>query len=99
PSVDDVEGERCLHPDGRMQPGWRRPRAVADTGDVFSRRAGWCEGELASIACDRVPRAAHAVDLDLQAFDRGVDITRSGACTDFLAQHVPGLDRLAQLEL
>src|SRR5580700_1455766 len=38
-------------------------------------------------------------DFDLQPLDRGIDEAHRGAGIALLAQHVPGLDRLAQLEL
>ncbi len=38
-------------------------------------------------------------DLDLQALDRGIDIAHRAAAARLLAQHVPGLQRVAQLEL
>src|SRR5580692_9286176 len=39
-----------------------------------------------------------ARDLDLQPLDRGIDEAHRGAGIALLAQHVPGLDRLAQFE-
>src|SRR3546814_9716079 len=37
--------------------------------------------------------------LDLQAFHRAVDIAHGTAAGGFLAQHVPRLERMAQLDL
>src|SRR5579864_1896696 len=39
-----------------------------------------------------------ALDLDLQPLDRRIDEAYRGAGIALLAQHVPGLDRLAQFE-
>ena len=39
------------------------------------------------------------VDLDLQPLDRGIDEARGAAGAALLAEHVPGLQRVAQLEL
>ena len=41
----------------------------------------------------------HAADLDLQAFDGGIDVAGRGRRDGLFAQHVPGLDGLAKLEL
>ena len=38
------------------------------------------------------------LDLDLQALDRRIDVARGPGGADLLAQHVPRLDRLAQLD-
>jgi len=45
----------------------------------------------------RVP--FQALDLDLQALDGAVDIAHRAAAARLLAQHVPGFERVAQLEL
>src|ERR1700748_364065 len=39
-----------------------------------------------------------AFSFDLQPFDRGIDIAHGAACAALLAQHVPGLQRLPQLQ-
>ncbi len=38
------------------------------------------------------------LDLDLQPLDRGIDEAHGAARRAFLAEHVPGLERVAQLE-
>ena len=41
---------------------------------------------------------AQTLDFDLQPLDRGIDEPRGAAGYAFFAEHVPGLDRLAQFE-
>src|SRR5437762_11071499 len=45
-----------------------------------------------------MPPLGHAEHLDLQAFDRGVDVARGAGARNLLAEDMPGLDRLAQLD-
>src|SRR6266496_357167 len=70
PRVDEIEYERRLDADRRMQCGRWAPRAKAHTGDVLARNAGRCERQRATIACDAVALARHSGDLYLQPLDR-----------------------------
>ncbi len=45
-----------------------------------------------------MPRVVQAADLDLQALDGAVDIAHRAAAARLLAQYVPGLESMAQLE-
>ena len=40
-----------------------------------------------------------AVGLDLQPLDRGIDVAHRAAAAALFAQHMPGLERLAQFQL
>ena len=56
PGVDQIEDERRVDRDRRVQAVRRLPRAVADAGDEFALRAGRMQRDAAAIAGDDVPR-------------------------------------------
>src|SRR6266581_727354 len=99
PAIIDVEGERRLHRDGRMQRGRQLPGLEADAGSIFLRASGRGERNPAAIAGDDVARSVEPLRLDLQSLDRGSHKTRGGTGRALLAQHVPWLQRLPELEL
>src|SRR5205823_8840157 len=92
PRVDDVEGERRLDADRRMQCRRRTPGAEAHARDVFARDARRRKRQSTSIARDGVPARRCARDLDLHAFDRRIDEARRAAEADLLAKNMPWLD-------
>ena len=53
----------------------------------------------AAVAGDDVARIGQAADFDLQALDRRIDVAGRAAAARLFAQHVPGLDGLAQFEI
>ena len=71
---------------------------IAHARDEFARHAGRGQRQHAAVAGDRVAAADHAGHLDLHALDGRIDVARGAGAADLLAQHVPGLDGLAQLE-
>src|SRR5712671_5526840 len=99
PAIIDVEGERRLHRDGRMQRGRQLPSLEADAGGIFLRASGRGKRNPAAIAGDDVARSVEPLRLDLKSLDRGIHKTRGGTGRALFAQHVPGLQRLPQLEL
>ena len=84
--------------DRRMQRRRRAPRAKAYARHVLARDARGGERQRTSIARDPMARAGHPRDLDLQTFDRRVDVPRGAGTTDLFAQHMPRLDRLPHLD-
>src|SRR5258706_5343719 len=85
--------------DGRLQGGGRRQGEIAHAGDEFARPSGRSHRHHAAIARDRVALVVEARRLDLEALDGGIDVARGPGPRDLLAQDVPGLNRLAQLDL
>jgi hypothetical protein len=51
-----------------------------------------------AVAGEDVALVVHVAHFHLHALDRGIDIARRAAGADFFAQHVPGLDGLAQFD-
>src|SRR5262249_40625984 len=99
PGVINVEGERRMHPDGRLQSRRQVPRLEADARGIFTGAAGRRHRHTAAVAGDDMARRIEVLNADLQPLDRGVDEARGAADETLLAQHVPGLERLAQLEI
>ena len=101
--VDDVEAQRGVHLDAGVQRRPRLPGAVAHAGVVGAGHAGSVGGGRQrhghALAGDQVALGVEAADGDLEPLDRAVDVARGAGAGGLLAQHVPRLDGLAQLEL
>ena len=54
PAVDDVEGQRRMHADGRVQRRRRLPGAVAHAADVFADAAGGLQRQRLAVGGDDV---------------------------------------------
>src|SRR5580704_17308415 len=98
PAVEDVEGQRRVRRDGRMKRRSKRPGLEADAGDELAGPSGGREWHAPSVAGDDVAGVVQSLDLDLQPLDRGIDEARGAAGRGVLAEHVPGLERVAQLK-
>src|SRR5262245_48167854 len=70
PAVIDVEGERGVHVDGRMQRRRQLPGLEADAGDILAGAAGRGERQASSVAGHGMAPGRESVDLDLQPLDR-----------------------------
>ncbi len=99
PRVDEVEHERRVDADRRMEAAWRLPRAIADARHELARRAGRLQRNRAAVAGEEMARFGHAGDLDLQPFDRRIDVADRAARAGLFPEHVPRLERLAQLDV
>ena len=82
-----------------MQRRGRLPGLVAHAGDEFTHRAGGTQRDPSPVAGERVAIGREAGDLHLQALHRGIDVAHRAARRALLAHDVPGLERLAQLDL
>src|SRR6266571_4916988 len=99
PGVVEVEGERCVDANRRVQAlGWL-PGAVTHSGNGFAIGAGGVQRDAAAIHAERETVADQAADLDLEAFERAIDVTDGRAATGFFAEHVPGLEGGAEFNL
>src|SRR6202030_3495868 len=99
PEVDDVENERRVDRNSRVQATGRLPSSVPHAGDELAGRACRVQRNPAAVARDEVPRVDQSADLHLEPFDRRVDVSYRSARAGLLAEHVPGLERLTQLEV
>ena len=99
PGVDQVEHQGHVDADQRVQRGGRLPGPVAHPAHVFAVPAGGAQGHPAAVAGHHVAALGEPGGLDLQALDRGVHVAGGAETGGFLAQHMPGLDRPAQLQL
>src|SRR5262249_15871426 len=98
PAIENVEGQRRLRRHRRMQCRRQRPRLEADPRNVLAGASGRGQWQAATVAGDDMARRVEALQLDLQALDRGIDEAGGAACGDLLTQDIPGFERLAQLQ-
>src|SRR5581483_1061105 len=99
PGVVEIEPERRVHADRRMQARSRLPRAETHTGDELAFGAGAREREAAAVARDEITLAVQMPRGELHPLERRVDEARSAAGAGLFAEHRPRLERMAQLEL
>src|SRR5499425_2070620 len=98
PAIENVEGERGVDIDGRVQRRRQLPHLEAHAGDVFAGAAGCRQRNEPSVAGDGVAAGIETIDLHLQSLDRGIDEARGDAGGRILAQHVPRLERVSQFK-
>src|SRR3974390_412703 len=70
PAVIEVERQRSLRGDGRLQRGSEAPSLEADAGDKFTAAPGGNERHETTIADDGVSRGIKTFDFHLQSIDR-----------------------------
>jgi hypothetical protein len=63
--VDDIENQRRMHRDRRMEAPGRLPCAVPYTANEIAIRPCWLQGQPVSIACYGQLLAYEAFDVDL----------------------------------
>ena len=76
----------------------RPPCPVADARYRFTPVASACKRQGAAVARHDIAIAGLALDLHLDALERGIDISSRTASRIFLAENMPGLQSLTQLE-
>ena len=99
PGVDQVEDQRRVHADRRVQAAAAARRGSARRPRTRRRCRSARSGTRRPLQVSAYALAARPRDAHLHALDRGVDVAHRAAGRAFLAQHVPGLERLAQLDL
>ena len=98
-TIDEIDHERRMHGDRRMDAERRRPRLVAKTRDDFARHAGRLQRQAAAVACGEKALRIEAATRDLEPLDRRVDRPRLALRGGLLAEDQPGLERHPQLDL
>src|SRR5438874_11783979 len=96
PCVDDIEGQGNVWRNGRMERRGRLPGAIAYPCHKLTAYAGGGQRQSATVANGRIAAAGLAVDADLNALERGIDVTRGTADDVFFAEDVPRFERLTQ---
>ena len=99
PRVHDIEHEGGMNGDVGVEAGGWLPRAVPNAGYKLPACPGGMERDAAAVAEHDKARLDQAGNSDLQALDRGIHVANSRAARTFLAEHVPGLQSMAQLEM
>ncbi len=98
PGVDEVEDERSLHGDRRMQAAGRLPGAKADACNELALSSSGVQGNAATVACEDVTWIGQTTELDLYSFHGGVDVAGNASAARFLSEDVPRFDRLPNFE-
>ena len=70
PGVDEIENERRVDADGRMQTFGRLPRAETDAGDELACRSCRMQRDGLAIASYDIARIDQTARLDLEAIKR-----------------------------
>src|SRR5580765_1995595 len=99
PNVVEIEPQRRVRADRRLQTIWRLPRAIAHARDAFAVRAGGMQRHAMAVARDGEAVADESARLDLQAFERAVHVTYRAADRAFFAEDVPRFERGAEFDL
>src|SRR5260370_18833970 len=99
PGVQDVEHQRRVDANGRMQASRRLPGAKPDAGDVFAVGASRVQRDNDAADTDGVARACQPPHLDLDPLQGRVHETDRAAWAPLFAQYVPWLQRLAQFKV
>ena len=96
PCVDEIEYQRRVDTYCRVQAHRRLPGTITYTGDTFTLDARHRKRNPLTAADYDVAVRYQARCLDLQAFQRGIDVTRGAAGDVLLAHDMPGFKGLAQ---
>src|SRR5882724_646018 len=99
PGVHNIEHERRVETDGRMEATRWLPSPVTHTRYVFTvgTRRVQLKGDPSH--GDDVAAVNQTAKLHLDALDRRINITRSAARGRLFSQNVPGFERLAQFQI
>ena len=99
PGVHNIQDQRRVDTDGRVQATRGLPGAITDTGHIFTVGAGRMKREGYTGDADDVPGVGQAASLHLQTFQAGVHAARGASGTLLFAEDVPGFQGLADLEM
>ena len=97
--INDIEDERRLRRDARMQRRRRIPGLEADASDPFPHYSGRVKRDTATVAKDYVASLGHAENANLKTLKRGIHVARRALAGRFLTEDVPWLEGGAQFEI
>src|SRR5882672_3085257 len=83
----------------RLQRQRKLPGLEANTRHIFAGAACGGRRQAPAVARDHVPGGVKPCKLHLEPLDRRIDEARGGAGHGIFTKHVPGFERLPQLEL
>src|SRR5882672_5847041 len=89
PRVIEIERQRRVHADGRVQAIGGLPGAIPDAGHAFAVHAGRMQRNAMAVDSYCEPIADQAARLDLKPFERAVDVTDRRASSRLFAKHMP----------
>jgi hypothetical protein len=98
PGVEQVEGQRRMHADVRVQRRGRLPGAVTHRADELADRPGRPQRHRMAVAGNPVAPRREARRVHLQALERRIDEAHRAAGAAFLAHHGQGSSAMAQLD-
>src|SRR5690606_17827808 len=98
PRIVNVDVERTVHANGRMEARRGLPRSVSNPADELAVRSGGTKRYFPTVAQHLVALFDEAVDAHLQTLDRGVDEAGLPRRYRLLAEHRPRLERPAHLQ-
>jgi hypothetical protein len=99
PLVEEVNDQRGMDANGRMEAGWWLPGPIAHPGNKGSRFRGDLQRNPPAIAEQKVPLTDHPGHLNLQSLYRGVNVAYRSPAPWLFPQDMPGFQSLAQLNI
>ena len=99
PVIHQIEYQRAVRRNRRVQAGRRLPGTVAHASDEFADAPGGLQRDAPAIHRQHVALIHQPAHLDLQPLDRRVDIAHRAARRTLFAHDVPGFERAAQFDV
>lgn len=97
--VADINGERHVQADGRVQTAGWSPRPIADAGNEFSGSFRGDQGNAHTIDGECEVWGVESCDVHLQAFDGRIHIACGASAARFFAEHIPWFKCLAEIDV
>ena len=97
--VDELEAQRPVDGDGRVQRARRLPGPVAHPADLDVGVVGRQQRDRVAVGGDDVAVPVGSDEPNLDALHRRVDVAGGAACGGLLAEHVPRFDGAPQFDL
>lgn len=98
PQIHNIENQRGVYRNGRMQTIGRLPGPVADACHKDAFNTSGLQGQSSAIAGDDVTGIGHPLDFDLHSFQRRIHKPDGSAAACFFTQNIPGFNGLAQFK-
>src|SRR5690349_10263947 len=98
PGIIDVEHQRNISGQRRMQGRWRTPCTVAHPCHILSSYGRSREGHRQPMTGDHVTIGVKISDFHFYPLYRRIDEARSAATAALFTEHMPGLDTQPELQ-